>query len=251
MRIPALAAAAILLAPAVAAADTVVLLADPWCPHTCAAGSGPAGYMVDIAREALATPGHTVIYKNTAWARAMKEVKSGKADGAVGSLREEGRAAQLVVPAEPLGRQVNAFVVRADDPWVLNGLGSLKGRVVATILDYSYSPDIDGWLAARHTTVEPLGGENALERNLKKLLQRRSDVVVDDLAVLQRKMTSGAVAGVRVAGTLPGGDLFVALTPVGGRGERLGKALDQGVATLRASGRLKQILAAYDVKDWK
>jgi polar amino acid transport system substrate-binding protein len=32
------------------AADTVILTADHWCPHTCDPESGRSGYMIDIAR---------------------------------------------------------------------------------------------------------------------------------------------------------------------------------------------------------
>lgn len=243
---------ALVLAAAVAAlvrpalADTVRLEADPWCPHTCAAGPHP-GYMVDIAREALALAGHRVEYRTVPWTRAKQDVRDGKADGAVGFLLAE--AEGYGVHKVPLGRQGNAVVVRADDPFVFSGLESLRGRIIGSIQEYSYSTAIDGWLATHRAQVHALGGEDALERNLKKLLAGRVDVVVEDEAVLRGKL-GGGVDRVRIAGHMAGGDLFIAFTPASARGEAFANALDAGIVQLRASGRLAQILAAYGLTDW-
>lgn len=237
---------------ALAQEKTAVLAADPWCPHTCGAQDAKPGYMIEVAREALAKGGWQVVYKTAAWARVMHDVKAGKLDGAAGSLRDEGEAAGLVVPDEPLGRQANAFVVRAGDPWTMQGLDSLQGRKVGSIKDYSYSKEIDGWLEGHAAQVQALGGENALDRNLQKLVSGRIDVVVEDEAVLLHALRAGKLGDkVRIAGQMPGGDLFLALTPVGGRGAALAKALDQGIRDLRASGRLGQIVEGYGLKDWK
>ena len=235
---------------AMAEEKTAVIAADPWCPHTCGATEARPGYMVEVARQALTSRGWTVTYKNAPWARVMRDVKAGNADGAVGALR--GEAGGMVLHAEPLGRQSNVFVVRAADPWSLQGLDSLRGRKVASVKDYSYSEAIDSWLAGGHTEVQALGGENALDRNLKKLLSGRVDVVVEDEAVLLHTLRSGKLGDkLRIAGRLPGGDLYIAFTPVGGRGGRLAESLDQGIRELRASGELGRILGGYGLKDWK
>ena len=45
-----------------AKADVIDLRADEWCPFNCEAGSENPGFMVEIAREALALYGHDVGY---------------------------------------------------------------------------------------------------------------------------------------------------------------------------------------------
>jgi polar amino acid transport system substrate-binding protein len=242
---------AMLIAGSAAAQEkSVAIAADPWCPHTCSAKDVRPGYMIEVARQAFTDRGWRVTYKTAAWSRVMHDVKAGKIDGAVGALR--GESAGMTLHAEPLGRQSNVFVVRADDPWTLQGLVSVKGRVVGSIKDYSYSEEIDDWLAGGHTQVQALGGENALGRNLQKLLSGRVDVVVEDEAVLLHTIKAGGLADkVRVAGRMPGGDLFIAFTSAEHRGARMAEVLDQGIRDMRSSGQLRRILDGYGLKDWK
>lgn len=231
------------------AAERVLLLADPWCPHTCMPGAQP-GYMIEIAAKAFAARGYEVEYRSVSWARAMAEVRQGRADGAVGVLRDE--APDLLVHDEPLGWQANAFAARADDRWTFSGLGSLAGRRVGSILGYSYSPEVDGWLAAHPEQVQATGGKNALDRNISKLIANRVDVVVEDGAVLNWALrTRGDRAKVRIAGRTDGGALFIAFGQADGRGERLASALDHGIRDLRASGDLRAILNTYGFSDWQ
>lgn len=232
------------------AAEKIVLQADPWCPHTCEAQASQPGYMVEIAKAAFAARGHQVEYRTVPWARAIADVRAGKVAGAIGALRTE--AQDLVVHHEPLGRQANAMAVRAGDAWVFKGLGSLDGKVVGAILDYSYSPEIDAWLSEHKAGVRFTGGENALARNLRMLASGRLDVVVEDEAVLLHQLRSSPERDrVRIAGRMGGGDLFIAFAHAGGRGVRLAHDLDQGIRDLRASGELQRILASYGLRDWK
>ena len=232
------------------AESTVTLAADPWCPHTCEVGSDSPGYMIEIASRAFATQGYRVIYKNFSWTRVMAEVRDGKLDGAVGALAGEAR--DLVLPTEPAGRQVNTFAIRQDDPWQFNGLESLKGRVIAINQDYSYAEDLDAWLAKKPTQIQALGGENALERNLKKLTSKRVDVVIEDQAVLSYVVKAQKnQPKIRTNGTYPGGDLFIAFTATGGSGRHLAQIYDAGIRQLRDSGEFQRILTKYGVMDWK
>ncbi|MGE5548400.1 MAG: substrate-binding periplasmic protein [Solirubrobacterales bacterium] len=242
--------AMLLLAVPAGAQETVVLGADPWCPHTCDAGPDRPGYMIELAQSAFALHGVRVVYTTAPWARVMAEVRDGKLDGAVGVLRAE--AADLTLHEEALGMQTNAFAVRKGDPWTFGGLDTLKGRIVATIKDYSYSSDLDAWLASDATEVQAAAGENALEKNLRKLVAGRVDVVVEDAAVLKHRLRKFADRDkIAMAGGLEGGELFIAFANAEGRNQRLTAMLDSGIRSLRASGELNRILAKYGLKDWK
>ncbi|CAA7627121.1 ABC transporter substrate-binding protein [Magnetospirillum sp. UT-4] len=232
------------------AETTLVLAADPWCPHTCEPDSPQPGYMIELARKAFALRGVRVVYKSMPWSRAMADVRAGRIDGAVGALA--GEADGLILHRHALGKQVNAFATRPDESWSFAGLDSLRGRVVGITQDYSYSPEIDSWLAGGHTQVQPLAGENALGRNLRKLAARRVDVVVEDEAVLRhtQRHSNGGVQ-VRIAGRMAGGDLFVAFTPKPERrGADYAEMLDQGLKDLRTSGEFQRVLAEYGLPDW-
>lgn len=237
------------LRPAVAA-DSVILAADHWCPHTCDPAGGPPGYMVEIAREALALAGIRTVYQLRPWSTAMSDVRAGLIDGVVGTLASE--APDLSHNHRALGRQANAFVVRVDDPLVLAGLDSLGQRRIATVRDYSYSPTIDSWLAAHAAQVTAQPGNRAADNNLDRLLNQKVDVVIDDEAVLRDAVIRlGLGAKVRVAGRQSGGPLHIAFSQARQYNRDLGALLDDGIAKLRRSGRLAEILAAYGLADWE
>ncbi|MBR9973062.1 substrate-binding periplasmic protein [Magnetospirillum sulfuroxidans] len=241
--------AALATAPA-QAGDSVILTADHWCPHTCDPQSGHAGYMIDIAREALALAGLKTIYQLRPWATGLNEVRSGLADGIVGILPTE--APDLPRNHLALGRQANAIAVRADDTFSLDGLGSLAGRQIATVKDYSYSAAIDSWLLDHAPQVSAQSGDHAAEGNLDRLLNQSVDTVLDDEAVLRETIIRTAKSTkVRIAGHLSGGSLHIAFSPARQRGKALADILDDGIARLRQTGRLAEILASYGLADWE
>lgn len=240
-----------LLAPFPAtASDTVILTADHWCPHTCDPASGRSGYMIDIAREAFALAGLKTQYQIRPWTTGLNEIRAGLADGIVGTLA--GEAPDLPHNQRPLGRQANAFAVRTDDPFNFIDMMSLAGRRIGTVRDYSYSTDIDAWLAQHPHQVIPQAGNRAAETNLDRLLNRQVDVILDDEAVLRDAIIrTGRTGKVRTAGRLAGGDLHISFSLARPRGKSLADALDMGIAALRQNGRLAAILAGYGLADWE
>lgn len=233
--------------PAWSAEPPVILVADPWCPHTCDPAGGAEGYMIEIAREAFGLSGIEVIYKTEGWTRAMSDVRQGRADGAVGALLDE--AADLVTHIEPLGMQVNVLVTLEDDPWRFTGWDSLSGRKVGAVSSYSYSAEIDEWLKSHPSEVQMISGSDVAIRNLKKLMAGRIDVMLDDEAVVGDAVARlNSPRSVKLAGRLPGGSLHIAFNFK--RGERLSRILNANIRALRASGRLSAILERYDLSDW-
>lgn len=240
-----------LLAPfSATASDTVILTADHWCPHTCDPASGRSGYMIDIAREAFALAGLKTQYQIRPWTTGLNEIRAGLADGIVGTLA--GEAPDLPHNQQPLGRQANAFAVRTDDPFNFIDMMSLAGRRIGTVRDYSYSTDIDAWLAQHSHQVIPQAGNRAAETNLDRLLDRQVDVILDDEAVLRDAIIrTGRTGKVRTAGRLAGGNLHISFSLARPRGKSLAEALDMGIVALRQNGRLAAILAGYGLADWE
>ncbi|OJX77465.1 transporter substrate-binding domain-containing protein [Magnetospirillum sp. 64-120] len=232
------------------AAESVILAADYWCPHTCDPATGRSGYMIDIAQEAFALAGIKTIYQMRPWATSIVDIRAGLIDGVVGVLR--GEAPDLPHNSVPLGRQSNAFIVQASDGFMLNGLDSLAGKRIATAKDYSYSPAIDDWLAAHADQTQPQAGNRAAESNLGHLLNGKVDVVIDDEAVLRDAIIHHSLSGrVRNAGRQTGGTLHIAFSATRPNGKELAAILDQGIGKLRANGRLAEILAGYGLADWE
>jgi polar amino acid transport system substrate-binding protein len=227
---------------------TVELASDPWCPHSCPGDPVHPGYMVEVARRAFALSGLTVTYRGMSWTRAMSDTLEGRLDGIVGTLAS--RAAALDLPQEGFGRNYYAFAVRDDDPWTLAGLDSLEERTIGAVQGYSYSPALDPWMATHRDQIQALGGESALDRNLRKLVAGRIDTVIEDEIVLLYRLKTWPDANrIRVAGRIESGALYIAFSRRNGRGKDLARLFDSGVRTLRATGELDRILAWYGLRD--
>ncbi len=232
-----------------AQADTIVLMADPWCPYNCEPGSDREGFMVDLTRLVLEEAGHSLIYKTVNWSRAIVGARQGLWTGIIGAAPSE--APDFVYPAEPLGQSRSVFVVRAEDPWNYREPSSLDGRVVGTVRDYDYgdlAPEI-----LTHGTVVEMTGLKAVEDNFRKLLSGRLDVVVADHAVA-RSVAQALQADDRVRHEIPPTSpvpLFVAFSPAFQDAPLYARVLEEGVARLRSDGRLDAVLARYGVADWK
>jgi len=100
--------------------------------------------------------------------------------------------------------------------------------------------------------VELIGGDTALEMNLKKLLVGRIDTTMDAGPVLAYKLMQLKLGDkVELAGSVDPTENFIAFSPVNPKSREYAAILDRGIAEMRASGRLGQILQRYGVKDWK
>lgn len=234
------------------AGPKLTLVGSEWCPYNCAQESPLGlGYMIDVAKEVFEPTGQTVDYQLVTWARAVDEAKAGNVQGLVGSSKRDG----LIFTKQPLGIAQNGFAVRKGDGFAYAGAPSLKGKVLAAINGYSYTDDIDAYIktaSADETAVQLVSGDNALTLNLRKLTAKRVDLVVDDVNVLlQQAALMGISDQVEV---VPGGlpdPVYIAFSAARPDSQALADQLDDGLARLRQSGRLRQILERYHLTDWQ
>ena len=81
---PLLAAGLLTIAMGTAQAETIILVADTWCPYNCDPGSKYPGFMVEIAQRVFSAAGHQVVYQVEPWNRAVLSVQSGRFQGLIG-----------------------------------------------------------------------------------------------------------------------------------------------------------------------
>jgi polar amino acid transport system substrate-binding protein len=248
-----LAAAALLATAATARADVITLRADEWCPYNCTPGSDKPGYGIEIVKEIFSKAGHTIDYSTVAWARALEECTKGNVVAVIGAAKKD--APQLVFPDSNFGMSDNTFVVKKGTNWRYAGPASLSQVKIGTVQGYAYEGEAGAALdklVADKASVDVTGGENALEQNLKKLAAGRIDATVDAKAVLSYNIAKLNLGDkLEFAGTADPGQIFVAFAPGNPKAKEYAKLFDDGLAQMRASGRLKAILASYGVSDWK
>lgn len=234
--------------------DTIVIAADPWCPHNCEAGSDHEGYMVDLARDILGEAGYTVDYVNLSWARALQMTREGQLDAVVGAFITD--APDFVFPDTPQGHSSIALFTHPDNTWHYGGIESLHDQQLLVINGYSYTEELDRYIEehlADQEKVLVISGPSPLNRAIGLLEQNRTDIFVEDEYVMAwwAKSTGKAVNPPRDSGLVGVTDAFVAFSPVREDAKELAQLLSEGTRQRIADGRAQQILGKYGLTLWK
>jgi polar amino acid transport system substrate-binding protein len=116
------------------------------------------------------------------------------------------------------------------------------GRLTEQIHAYGEDP----------TRVQLLAGDDALEKNLRKLVAGRVDLVPEDSNRLHLVIRDLGLADAIEILHEDEPDLhYIAFSPANPKSPAYASILNEGVARLRASGRLRAILDRYGLEDWE
>lgn len=236
------------------AAATLSVRADSWPPYNGDPGAVAPGYMIEVLQEIFSPQGVTIDYKVMPWKRAISDVQNGTFDAVVGSDPEE--TPGLIFPKENFGVNLNGLYVKAGTTWRFTGAESLSQVRLGAIDGYSYSGRVDDYLARNRggKQVFLATGDDALDKLLKMLQSGRIDAIIENVNVMTYTLRGAGLenqvvsAGVNEQGRLP---LYVAFSPRNTQAIIYARNFDEGIVRLRKSGRLKEILATYGLKDWK
>lgn len=244
-----------LIHPALAAQETITIVADNWCPYNCAPNAAKPGFMVEIAKKAFEKHGITVEYSNMPWSRAIEETRKGKFTAIVGASRTD--AEDFVFPSIPQGWMQNRFYVKKGNAWRYEGPQSLEKVSLGVIADYTYNDDIDAHIkknAKNLKFVQVVSGDNALDTNVKKLSAGRITAIIEDAHVMHYYLSEhklrDQIDEAGVVQTAQQNDLYVAFSPTHPKAKHYAEILSAEMKALRASGELQKILDAYMVPDW-
>lgn len=237
------------LAPA--AADVIELRADHWCPYNCEPDSERPGYMIELAREALAPFGHEVRYETLNWLRSIDKARRGEVQGIVGAIPEE---APDFVFGPPLGPLADGIVTREGEEIDPGAEGAFKGLRIGAIRGYEYYGPLANYIEAHEddrARVQFTHGDDALAKNLRKLAAGRLDVVVEDLNVIRHGVAADRLKGLSVRSLDVPEPGYVAFSPANPKSERYAREMTEGLSRLRESGRLIEIMDAYGLPVWE
>lgn len=227
--------------------QTLVIGADLWCPYNCEENADAPGYLVEIARKALAREGRTVVYKVLPWSRALEETRLGRMDVAIGAV--SGNYTGLIINRISLGRDQTAVVTMASNPWRYRGPDSLREILVGVIADYTYDANgpIDQYIWGRddESQVVVLHRENALQLLIRMLDSRRVDGFLENRFVaLYSARQMGLEDRFLIQETGQGDDIYFAFNPTVG-GQRLAQEFDRALLELDAQGEIERIMTRY------
>lgn len=235
-------------------ADTITIAADVWCPINCQPGSDKPGIMVEIAQTVFSEHGHKVKYVTMPWSRTLNTVRRGELNAAIGAYKED--APDFVFPEHEQARLAFNFYVLNYSPWQYKGTDSLAKIKLGVIKDYSYLETLDAYIENYADDSDRLNiayGNGALTKNVKLLMSGYIDTVIATDLVLQHLLSElGYENQLKLAGK--GSNVekaYIAFSPNHPNSKRYAKILSDGMTALRASGKLKTILARYGVQDWQ
>lgn len=136
------------------------------------------GIAVDLTREAVRRTGHNAEFGIHPWKRVLYEVAEGRADAALNAGRSKEREVWGLYPDEVLINET--YVLFAPHPLSLpENLEGVQNLKLGNQLGYFYGEYF-------HTTVtnerfKSVETTLTIEKNLEKLLARRTDVFIGDL----------------------------------------------------------------------
>lgn len=243
----------ILLFKSLSFADAISMRSDYWCPYVCDPRSEKPGYMVEIVQQIFEKKGHTVDMRLTNWVRAVKDVRTNKAQVLVGASRMD--APDFIFTRNTMGIMKNAYFTKKDSKWKFTGRNSLQNMRIGVINGYTYGDSIDQMIRSRHKSFIPFSGEKPLEQIIRMIESNRLDAFIENPVALHQALKKFGVAAesLKVAGWVSSQDpyLYVGFSPNHPKSREYATILNHGVEELRRSGELQRILDKYQVEDWE
>jgi len=214
-----------------------------WCPYACDRAGLHSGFTVDIARAALESEGHRVVYRNLPYDRAIVEARSGRIDAIAPTFK--GEAPGFIFPSSAVSLSEYCFYVPEDEAFRYHGLESLENMRLVATSGYSYGEEMDAYISRnRGESVTLISGEDVPDR-LRELVRReRYDALLDDRLLFESGQNNPGLVN---AGCLderhPG---YLALSPQDvERSKAIAEAFARGIENIQADGQLCGILEKY------
>ena len=177
-------------------AATLKVCYDQWPPMTIfpSEASSARGFVIDILHEIYTSKGYEIEYYEVPLARGLDMVANGNCDMLPEYLFSKNSEKGFEYATQATFSYTAAFIVRHDDPWIYNGVKSIKGKRIATGPGWDYSSmsvDYQNYINNLNNAsfVEVLSGnDDVVERILHMIKENRVDLYADNIFVLQYVM---------------------------------------------------------------
>ena len=146
-----------------------------------------------------------------------------------------------------------AKFTKKESSWKFTDIDSLSTQKLGVITGYGYYEELDAYIQKNKKSVQGVPGDYALKSNITKLIKNRITVYVEDLMVMSYALKQGNQSSlIKNAGCVKHSDsIHFSFSKVRQKSQQYADILSDGIAKLRASGELQQILDLYGIQDWK
>lgn len=165
-----------LLTPLVSLAENITLVADEWCPYSCANEHYREGIGVDIARMIFEKAGYDVTYKTTTWLDAINRVEQGDADVLIGVIKTE--VPEMLFPGYHFSYSNTCFISRPEVASNYSTLMSIEKGPIGIIEGYDYEQPLDDYL--KKAPKDKVVKYQEVDDLFAALMRKEIDVFIED-----------------------------------------------------------------------
>lgn len=223
-------------------------------PYASEVNKRREGYVLEVLKLIFGKKGYKLTYEAMPWPRALLSAKANVHQIIVGISHPE-KYKKLLFPKHSIGMMGNGLFGRSTTDWYYDGIGSLKGKSIGIIKDYTFGIEFDGYFEEHKSDlnmVQIAMGVNALEINLKKLAIGRIDLIFDDVqSVLGTAEKMGISDKIKPVGFDNTFAIYVAFSAKNPEAKKLLQIFDQSIHSMRQNGKLQKILDRYQLDDWQ
>lgn len=229
---------------------TLTVGGDVWCPVNCDSEDARPGIGIDLAKRVFEPLGYEIRYIVIPWSRALEEVRAGRIDAVVGASHNDDPL--LIFPSHAIAMLHDDIFVTADSDITFKTMESLQGKRLGIIKDYGYSKPVQSFIDANRRipdAIQEVGGMQALEQNIRKLLAGRIDAVIENGPIMDYRLGRMGLSGaLKPIGSIPQGGLYLAFSPALEASKGRAAAYDKAVEALKQQGELEALYAPYGMK---
>lgn len=230
--------------------ETLIITGDLWCPVNCAQDAQQPGIFVELVQHIFAERGIKVEYRVTNWARAVHEVRRGKANALVGAGVRD--APDFIFSKTAVGVSRNCFYAKQGLGWRFQGVDSLAKVTVGAINSYSYGAELNTYFEryrADSARVQMASGDRALAINIDKLRKGRVDTIIENSWVMQAYLAKKGQADalLEVGCRKIDVPIYVAFTPALESSQRYVDIFEQGLERYKTMGEMDALYRRYGI----
>jgi polar amino acid transport system substrate-binding protein len=208
---------------------------------------------IEALRAIFEPQGISVEYQTMPWNRSLDEVRKGGADVVIAADRSD--IPEAIAGQEPCGFNRQTVFVKAGMSWKYTDPSSLKQIKLGVIDGYTNSSLVTKHINENKSAIFSVTGDDPLPKMFKMIAAGRIDGFIEDPNVGQWSLKSAGLSGkIIAAADVSGSDvapLVLLFSPSKPTSRDYAAKYDEGMRALRKSGKLKEILAKYGLKDWK
>ena len=239
----------------VVSAEKIIMLSDSFCPYSCDPFSDKKGIIVEVGKTILEKHNYIVEYRHVNWARAIVEVRKGKANALVDAYISD--APDFIFPSEAvMESKMCFFTLVSRDSWKFEGYKTLSQRKISVVNEYSYGENFDIYINKNnlrgHNNIVKISGSDIFIRRIKLLLSGRIDTILEEYLVFSYKFKNSNIKDnllrkdkIKNVGCLQEEGMYIAFSPNLDSSEKYSVLVSNGLKKMKADGSLRNIINKY------